>query len=407
MRYAAIPVTAEGEGLWARFIPHVIRLLRERCGAGPIGTSSYVLGRSGGSASTDQAAFFMLRFVLSFEQRVVTMRKLILVVLMFGSGGLQAHHSRANFNNDIDLELTGTVVDFSWRNPHVYVEIAVEDEAGETNTWLVEAHSVTGMKNKGWDKNTLVEGSTVTIGGHPDRNTDRHFLLMSYIQKPGEEKLLAFNRTPTPKSEIEASIDFSGTWDLDFSRFNVKEAGGGPPDWSYTDAGKAQVEKFSVNNNPELTCQQIGVPKLVIYPYGINWTRKGDVILIQKEHMDEDRVIYLNPHVMATMQLSPTYVGTSYGRFESERHLKVLTVGFLPTPWGNANGIDSSEQKRVIEDYVLSEDGMSVEISYTIEDPVYMTESVTVTGGYFKAKNRPFEKLGCDEHAASRHLEAK
>lgn len=331
----------------------------------------------------------------------------LLAVLTLLSSPLLAHHSRANFDNSKKLDLNGTIVDFSWRNPHVYIEIEVIDDSGKPVVWLVEGHSVTGMKGKGWDKDTLREGERVVISGSPDRNPDKPFLLMSYIQKPGAEKLYAFDRTKTDKSEIEPSSDFSGTWDLDFSRFNVKEAGGGPPDWAYTEKALAQKEVFSVNNNPELSCQQIGVPKIVIYPYGINWFRDGDVIRIEKEHLDESRMIYLNPEVLANKTVIPSYVGTSTGRFESERHLVVETTGFLPTPWGNANGIDSSEQKKVIENYVLAEDGMSVEISYTIEDPLYMTEPVTVTGGYFKAKNRGFDKLGCDERAASRHLEVE
>ena len=323
------------------------------------------------------------------------------------SAQVQAHHSRANFDNDKDLELTGKVIDYSWRNPHVYVEIEVLDKSGKPKTWLVEAHSVTGMKGKGWSRDTLIEGSSVTIVGHPDRNPEKAFMLMSYIQKPGEDRLYAFNRGPKNKDDIEPSTDFSGTWDLDFSRFNVKQAGGGPPKWSYTDAAQAQADAYSVNDNPELTCHPIGVPKIVIYPYAINWFREGDVIRIEKEHLDESRTIYLNPEAVANKKVIPSYVGTSIGRFESKRHLVVETTGFLPTPWGNANGIDSSEQKKVTEHYHLAEDGLSMEIRYTIEDPVYLTEPATATGGYFKAKSRAFEKLGCDQRTASRHLEVE
>lgn len=284
----------------------------------------------------------------------------------------------------------------------------VENESGDPEVWLVEAHSVTGMKDHGWNRNTLPEGSTVSITGYPDRRPDKRFLLMDYVQKPGEERLHAFNRGDgSDKDSIQPSSDFSGTWVIDFSRFNVISAGGGPLDWPYTDKGKAQAEAFNVHDNPEMKCMQIGVPKMIIYPYGINWTRDGDVIRVEKEHIDESRVIYLDPGALSGIETEPSYTGTSIGRFESPHHLVVETTGFLPTRWGNANGIDSSEQKKVVENYYLAEDGMSVEISYTIDDPVYMTEPVTLTGGYFKQVDRQFEKLGCDERAASRHLEVE
>lgn len=336
----------------------------------------------------------MKKFVLTF------------VFLLFTSHA-QAHHSRANFDLEKEFELTGKIVDYSWRNPHVFVEIEVVHNTGERKVWLVEAHSVTAMKDKGWSKSTLAEGSTVTIVGHLDKNRNKALMLMDYIKKPGEDPLYAFKRSPKNKDEIEPSIDFSGTWELDFTRFNRKEAGGGPPDWAYTEKATEQAKTFSVNDNPELRCEKIGVPKNVIYPYGVNIVRDGDVIRIDKEHLEESRVIYLDPKLVSDKELPPSYGGTSIGRFESERHLVVETSNFLPTPWGNANGIDSSEQKKVTENYYLAEDGLSIEISYTIEDPVFLTAPATVTGGYFKSKNREFEKVGCDQRAASRHLEVE
>ena len=138
--------------------------------------------------------------------------------------------------------------------------------------------------------------------------------------------------------------------------------------------------------------------------YGINWFRDDESIRIEKEHLDEKRVIWLGASAVAVERGPASYVGISMGHFESDRHLIVETDGFLPTRWGNANGIDSSEHKRLIENYVLSEDGMAMEISYTIEDPEYLTEPVTVSGRYLKGPNRDFVEFGCDPESASRHL---
>jgi len=334
--------------------------------------------------------------------------RLMLVVLAFSiSSYAAAHHSRANFDNSMTVQITGTVVDYSWRNPHVYMEVEGEDETGVSRTWLLEAHSVTAMAGFGWDRDSLDDGELVTFSGSPDRNPSKFFVLLDYIDKADGSRLYAFGDRSAEREElvIAASDDFTGTWSLDFSRFNSREAGGAPPtDWSYTEKAQAEAEAFSVNDNPELNCLQIGVPKVVIYPYGTNWTRDENTIRIQKEHLNENRVIWLDRDAETLKNQAPSYLGDSYGYFESERHLVVETSGFLPTIWGNANGVDSSEQKTVIEHYVLAENGMSIEVSYTVTDPVYLTESGTKTGGYIKALDREFEEIECDPTAASRHL---
>ena len=311
------------------------------------------------------------------------------------------HHSRANFDDSRVIELTGTVMDYAWRNPHVYLEVMADGR-----TWLIEAHSVTGMRGQGWDADTLVPGTEITVSGQPDRNPDKHFVLLDYVEKPGGVRLYAFGRGPAAdRPEIEPSTDFSGTWSMDMSNFNIRLAGGGPPDnWPYTERALAMAAEFSADDNPELECMPIGAPKMTLYPYGINWFRDDESIRIEKEHLDEKRVIWLGASAVAVERGPASYVGISMGHFESDRHLIVETDGFLPTRWGNANGIDSSEHKRLIENYVLSEDGMAMEISYTIEDPEYLTEPVTVSGRYLKGPNRDFVEFGCDPESASRHL---
>ena len=326
-----------------------------------------------------------------------------------------AHHSRANFDNTSAIEITGTIVDYAWRNPHVYMEIegaAVLAEGAQDvrRTWLVEAHSVTGMRGNGWDGNSLAVGERVTLVGSPDHNPEKYFVLLDYVQKGDGTRLYAFGARGRETQVVEVpeiipSLDFTGTWSLDFSRFNVREAGGGPPvDWNYTARGQAEAEGFNVHDNPELNCLEIGVPKVVIYPYGTNWSRDQDSIRIQKEHLNENRVIWLDPQAEGLQDQPPSYLGTSYGYFESERHLVVETSNFLPTIWGNANGVDSSVEKTVVEHYILAEDGLSMEISYSVDDPVYLAGPGIKTGGYLKAENREFEEIACDPSAASRHL---
>lgn len=338
------------------------------------------------------------------------MIRLVFALMAFSlSAVAAAHHSRANFDPDIVTVVEGTIVDYSWRNPHVYVEIQADDEAGISRKWLVESHSVTGMRRNGWDAKTLQVGEQVTLAGSPDRDADKHFLLMSYVQKADGPRLYAFRNpdaVPVAK-QIEPSVDFSGTWSLDMRRFNARLAGGGVPDWDYTEVAQKRVDGFDVEQNPELECLAIGVPRITIYPYGTNFFRDKNSLRIEKEHMNEKRVIWFDKDTEALKNQPASYVGSSYGRFQSERHLVIESWGFLPTRWGNANGVDSSAEKTVVEEYVLSEDGMSMEIKITLTDPVYINEPVVVSGGYIKDENRAFVETPCDPTAASRHLSAE
>lgn len=339
----------------------------------------------------------------------ISVRTLALFVLAgMTHSAAMAHHSRANFDDTRSVELTGTLLKYGWRNPHVYLEIEAADDAGVSQTWLIEAHSVTGMRGQGWDAETLTPGSTITVSGQPDRDPAKHFILLEYVEMADGSRLYPFGRgqrAASNRPEIEPSEDFSGTWAMDLSQFNVRLAGGGPPaDWSLTELGLAMADAFSAEDNPELECLPIGVPKITLYPYGINWFRTDDRIYIEKEHLDEKRIILLNTSSSDLEGAAPSFAGTSRGYFESERHLIVETSGFLPTRWGNANGIDSSERKSLIEHYRLAGDGLSMDISYTIEDPEYLTAPATVTGRYLKTSNRAFTEYGCDREAASRHL---
>lgn len=327
------------------------------------------------------------------------------VAIFLAATTVFAHHSRANFHNAKFVKLNGTLVDFSWRNPHVFLELDVVGDDEETKRWLIEAHSVTGMKRLGWSQDTLEVGMQIALVGKPDRKSGKLFALLDYVLFDDGTRMYAFRDPSAPPPVIEPSKDFSGTWYADRDMASLLVAGGGPPEhWPYTDLGLQNVASYDPEDSPELECYPVGLPKMTMYAYGINWRREQDRIRIQKEHLDESRVIHLDADRAAIEDFGPSFVGTSIGRFESDRHLVVETTNFVPTRWGLTNGIDSGVQKKITEHYQLSEDGMWIDISYTLEDPEYLTAPVEITGRYRKAENREFSASACDPNTAKRHL---
>jgi hypothetical protein len=79
-----------------------------------------------------------------------------------------AHHSGAMFYNreGETITLKGEVLRFNFANPHAIVELAVTTEAGEVERWMAETSSPSGLKRRGWSKDSLPSGATVTLEGY-------------------------------------------------------------------------------------------------------------------------------------------------------------------------------------------------------------------------------------------------
>lgn len=336
------------------------------------------------------------------------MFRALIVLTMLIALPVHGHHSRANFDSSKRTTISGILTDFQWKNPHVYMEVEVADNAGIKQRWLVEGHSVTGLQRLGWNANTLKVGQSITLTGQPDRNPAKHFLLLDNVQMADGSTLSAFGNRGQTAPVIEPSRDFTGTWSMDMRSFNVREAGGGPPaDWVYTPKARARLAAFSVEANPELKCLAIGVPRIIIYPYALNLSREGNVLKIHKEHLNEKRTIQIGGSLDSLKSRPASTVGTSVATFDNKQTLRIQSTNFTPTLWGIANGVDSSASKSVEEVYRLSDDGLVLEVNITVTDPEIISKPVILTARFLKEPNRNFIETQCDPVAASRHLTAK
>lgn len=79
------------------------------------------------------------------------------------SAGSYAHHSFAMYDNDKHIRLTGTVTHFQWTNPHVYIELEVEDEAKGLVRWTIECANPGILSRIGWKFNMIKEEDKITV----------------------------------------------------------------------------------------------------------------------------------------------------------------------------------------------------------------------------------------------------
>src|SRR5262245_19534314 len=89
---------------------------------------------------------------------------------VFPLGTALAHHSNAGFSPDAVKEITGTVKEFQFRNPHSWIQVNVTEPDGKVTEWSVEWGSPNQLGREGIRPSTFAPGMKVTIKVHPMLN---------------------------------------------------------------------------------------------------------------------------------------------------------------------------------------------------------------------------------------------
>jgi len=78
----------------------------------------------------------------------------------------RAHHSAAMFDDTRVVELKGVVKELQWTNPHVWLQVSV-DEKGAKKEWSIEAGSPNTLSRTGWRSSSFKPGDPVTVRVNP------------------------------------------------------------------------------------------------------------------------------------------------------------------------------------------------------------------------------------------------
>jgi hypothetical protein len=95
------------------------------------------------------------------------------------SGPMFAHHSQSIYDMQNLSNITGTVTEFEWSNPHVVIHMDVKNDKGEVAKWLISSTAPNMLHRIGWSRNTLKPGDRITITGN--RHKERRPLM--YLRK--------------------------------------------------------------------------------------------------------------------------------------------------------------------------------------------------------------------------------
>ena len=83
---------------------------------------------------------------------------------------LFAHHGNAAYDTEKSYTVKGTVTEYIWANPHVFVKVDVKDDNGNVAHWIVEAQNPVSMLQINWTKDTFKPGDQVEIDAMPAKN---------------------------------------------------------------------------------------------------------------------------------------------------------------------------------------------------------------------------------------------
>jgi hypothetical protein len=103
--------------------------------------------------------------------RIKLMAVAAAAALLLTAASALAHHSfAAEYDAKKPVTLTGTVTKVEWMNPHIFFYVDVKDSDGKVTNWRGEGGNLSGLMRRGWRKDSLKVGDTVTIEGSLAKN---------------------------------------------------------------------------------------------------------------------------------------------------------------------------------------------------------------------------------------------
>jgi len=85
-------------------------------------------------------------------------------------GAAMAHHSFAMFDQEHPIDLTGTVKEWKYTAPHVFIVLEVKEADGTSQVWNLEGNAPNALARDGWNGKTLKPGDELTMKVDPLRS---------------------------------------------------------------------------------------------------------------------------------------------------------------------------------------------------------------------------------------------
>jgi len=95
---------------------------------------------------------------------------LLTIAALLTASSVLAHHSNAAFDGDKVVVLKGTVTEWKWVNPHVWILLSVDDGKGGKVDWAIEGRTPGQLVRAGWSRSILKAGDVITVDFSPAKD---------------------------------------------------------------------------------------------------------------------------------------------------------------------------------------------------------------------------------------------
>jgi hypothetical protein len=101
----------------------------------------------------------------------VALKIALMAFALAGCGAAVGHHSFAvHYIPEKIIEMSGTVTEFRFRNPHGLVIFEVRAADGTRAEWRAETNSPNILRRRGWAPDSIKPGDRITVEGYPARD---------------------------------------------------------------------------------------------------------------------------------------------------------------------------------------------------------------------------------------------
>ena len=241
------------------------------------------------------------------------------------------------------------------------------------------------MKRRGWNIDTLEKGEEITVYAWPNVNPDKTLVFAkgfitedgTVVGDTGEDdndgvKLVDGSVDP----ELVGVARLAGRWIPQMPSAPVNDDG--KLALSLTPAGITASDNFDPKKSPANTCEPVNLPAVYYPPYLHDIRIDANEVIITHEVYKITRTVPLGPEPKPVEESG--IFGVAIGRIEGDE-LVIESSDFLPSGWGLAMAgirgevdIPSSPNKLMTERFSVSEDGQTLNLDYTLQDSVYLSE---------------------------------
>ncbi len=96
-----------------------------------------------------------------------------------------AHHSFSMFDREKSVTMAGTVKEYEWTNPHVWIHVMAADASGTPREWGFEMQAIAADMAGGWRADSVKPGDKISIEFHPLKDGSRGGQLVSAVLSNG------------------------------------------------------------------------------------------------------------------------------------------------------------------------------------------------------------------------------